>query len=70
VTTDVYRLESKLGIDLMESLRRINRRTLPTKAVVAGLARELDFDVSYGLWIQNALRPLPNIGALCVTRGT
>jgi hypothetical protein len=36
-----------LGVDPMELLRMINGRSLPTKAIVAGLARELDSDLLY-----------------------
>jgi hypothetical protein len=35
------------GVDPIELLRMINGRSLPTKAIVAGLARELDSDVRY-----------------------
>ena len=45
--TDVYKLGAKLGIDPAELLRMINGRTKPTKAVIAGLAKELDSDVRY-----------------------
>jgi hypothetical protein len=45
--TDVYKLGPKLGMDPMELLRMINGKVVPTKAVVQGLARELDSDVRY-----------------------
>jgi hypothetical protein len=37
----------KLGMNSMELLKMINRKTVRSKAVIAGLARELDSDVSY-----------------------
>ena len=45
--TDVYKLGAKLNIDPAELLRMINGRTKPTKAVINGLAWELDSDVRY-----------------------
>jgi len=44
--TNVFKLGAKLGVDPMELLRMINGRAVPTKAVIAGLAKELDSDVS------------------------
>jgi hypothetical protein len=43
----VIKLGPKLGMDPMELLRMINGKVVPTKAVVQGLARELDSDVRY-----------------------
>jgi len=40
--TDVFKLGGKLGIDPMELLRMITGKAVPTKVVIAGLARELD----------------------------
>jgi hypothetical protein len=40
-------LGAKLHIDPMELLRMINGCAVPTKPVIAGLAKELDSDVSY-----------------------
>jgi hypothetical protein len=45
--TNVHTLGEKLGIDPMELLRMINGPTKPTKAVNAGLAKELDSDPRY-----------------------
>jgi hypothetical protein len=44
--TDVFRLGTRLGIDPMELLRMINGKVVPTKAVISGLAKELDSNVS------------------------
>jgi hypothetical protein len=43
----VFKVGAKLGIDLTELLRMINGKVVPTKQVIAGLARELDSDVRY-----------------------
>jgi hypothetical protein len=43
--TNVYKLGAKLGIEPMELLRMINGKVAPTKAALAGLARELDSDI-------------------------
>jgi hypothetical protein len=45
--TNVYKLGVKLGVDPTELLRMINGKIMPTKAVISGLARELDSDVRY-----------------------
>jgi transcriptional regulator with XRE-family HTH domain len=45
--TNVHKLGARLGIDPMELMRMINGRAMPTKAVVAGLAKELGSDVRY-----------------------
>jgi transcriptional regulator with XRE-family HTH domain len=45
--TDATALGAKLGIDPMELLRMVNGKTVPTKAVIAGLAQELGSDVRY-----------------------
>jgi hypothetical protein len=44
--TDVFRLGAKLGIDPMELLKMINGKVIPTRAVISGLAKELDSNVS------------------------
>jgi transcriptional regulator with XRE-family HTH domain len=44
---NVHTLGEKLGIDPMLLLRLIHGREVPTKAMIAGLARELDSDVRY-----------------------
>jgi hypothetical protein len=41
--TDVCKLGAKLGIDSMDLLGKV----MPTKAVISGLARELNSDVRY-----------------------
>jgi hypothetical protein len=43
--TNAQQLGAKLGIDPTEVLRVINGKTVPTKAAISGLARELDSDV-------------------------
>jgi hypothetical protein len=45
--TNVHKVWAKLAVDPMELLRMINGRAIPTKAIVAGLAKELDSDPSY-----------------------
>jgi hypothetical protein len=45
--TDVFRLSAKLGIDPMELLQMINGKVVPTRAVIQGLAKELDSDPRY-----------------------
>ena len=45
--TNVCKLGAALGVDPQELLRLINGEIAPTKAVIAGLAEELDSDVSY-----------------------
>jgi len=44
--TDVFRLGTKLGMDPMELLQMINGKVVPTRAVISGLAKELDSNVS------------------------
>jgi hypothetical protein len=44
---NVYTLAPKLGLEPSELLDMINCRMKPTKAVVQGLAKELDSDVRY-----------------------
>jgi hypothetical protein len=44
---NVHTLGAALGIDPMLLLRMINGREAPTKAVIAGLAKELDSDPRY-----------------------
>jgi transcriptional regulator with XRE-family HTH domain len=57
--TDVFKLGAKLGMDPMELLRLINGKTVPTKAVVQELAKELDSDVSYLTKLAAEIKPLP-----------
>jgi hypothetical protein len=45
--TDVYKLGERLGIDPITLLLMINGKEKPTKAVISGLAKELDSDVRY-----------------------
>jgi hypothetical protein len=45
--TNVHKLGAKLGIDPAVLLSMINGKVMPTKAVISGLARELDSDVRY-----------------------
>lgn len=45
--TNVHKLGAKLGVNPRELLRMINGKVVPTKAVITGLARELDSDVRY-----------------------
>jgi hypothetical protein len=45
--TNVHKLGAKLGIDPGELLRMINGKVVPTKAVIEGLAKQLDSDPSY-----------------------
>jgi hypothetical protein len=44
---NVHTLGEKLGIDPMLLLRMINGKEVATKAVIAGLAKELDSDPRY-----------------------
>jgi hypothetical protein len=44
--TDVFRLGVKLGIDPMELLQMINGTVVLTRAVISGLAKELNSNVS------------------------
>jgi plasmid maintenance system antidote protein VapI len=44
---NVHTLGEKLGIDPMELLRMINGRSVATKAVIAGLDKDLDSDPRY-----------------------
>jgi len=45
--TNVQKLGAKLRIDPTELLLMINGKIMPTKAVIQGLAKELDSDVRY-----------------------
>jgi hypothetical protein len=45
--TNVVKLGKKLGIDPVELLRMFNGYVVASKAVIAGLARELDSDPRY-----------------------
>jgi transcriptional regulator with XRE-family HTH domain len=45
--TNVHKLGAKLGVDPTELLRMINGKVMPTKALVKGLAKELDIDESF-----------------------
>ncbi len=55
--TNVHKLGVKLGIDPMEPLRMINGRAMPTKAVIAGLAKELNSDRSYLTKLAAEIKP-------------
>lgn len=55
--TDVHTLGAALGIDPMRLLRMINGLEVPTKAVIAGLARELDSDVRYPEKLAAGIKP-------------
>jgi hypothetical protein len=44
--TDVFLLGAKLGMDPMELLQMINGKVAPTRAVISGLAKQLDSNVS------------------------
>jgi hypothetical protein len=44
--TDLFRLGAKLGMDPVELLQMINGKVVPTRAVISGLAKELDSNVS------------------------
>jgi len=44
--TDVFRLGAKQGIDPMELFQMINGKVAPTRALISGLAKELDSNVS------------------------
>jgi transcriptional regulator with XRE-family HTH domain len=44
---EIYPLSRRLDVDPTELLRMINGIVTPTKAVLAGLARELDTDERY-----------------------
>jgi plasmid maintenance system antidote protein VapI len=44
---EIYPLSRRLDVDPTELLRMINGIATPTKAVIAGLARELDTDVRH-----------------------
>jgi 3-hydroxyisobutyrate dehydrogenase-like beta-hydroxyacid dehydrogenase len=44
---NVVKLGKKLGIDPAELFQVINGYVVPSKAVIAGLTRELDSDVRY-----------------------
>jgi hypothetical protein len=44
--TDLLRLGTKLCIDPMDLLQMINGKVVPTRAVISGLAKELDSNVS------------------------
>lgn len=45
--TDVFNPGAKLGMDPIELLRMINGKVVPTRAVIQGLAKELDSDRGY-----------------------
>jgi hypothetical protein len=44
---NVHTLGVKLGVEPMQLLDMITGRVMPTRAVIAGLAKELDSDVRY-----------------------
>ena len=54
---NVHTLGAKLGIDPMLLLRMINGREAPTKAVIAGLAKELDSDPRYLEKLAGEIKP-------------
>jgi plasmid maintenance system antidote protein VapI len=54
---NVYDLAPKLGLLPSELLAMINGRVKPTKAVIAGLAKELDSDVRYLERLAAAIEP-------------
>jgi transcriptional regulator with XRE-family HTH domain len=45
--TDVDKLAAKLGVHPTDLQMMINGQAIPTRAVLEGLAKELDFDVRY-----------------------
>ena len=55
--TDVFRLGAKLGIDSMELLQMINGKVVPTRAVISGLAKELDSNVSFLTKLAAEIKP-------------
>jgi hypothetical protein len=55
--TDVYTLGAKIGIDPITLLLMINGQIMPTKAVISGLARELDSDVLYLEKLAEEIKP-------------
>jgi hypothetical protein len=55
--TDVFRLGAKLGIDPMELLQMINGKVVPTRAVISGLAKELDSNVSLLTKLATEIKP-------------
>jgi transcriptional regulator with XRE-family HTH domain len=44
---NVDKLAAKLGVDPTNLQMMINGHAIPTRAVIEGLAKELDFDVRY-----------------------
>jgi hypothetical protein len=48
---------NEAGHRSMELLRRIKGKVVPTRAVIAGLALELDFDVSYLTKLAAEIKP-------------
>jgi hypothetical protein len=55
--TDVFRLGTKLGIDPTELLQMINGKVVPTRAVISGLAKELDSNVSLLTKLATEIKP-------------
>jgi putative sterol carrier protein len=55
--TNVHKLGAKLVIDPAVLLSMINGKVMPTKAVISGLARELDSDVRYLEKLAEEIRP-------------
>jgi hypothetical protein len=45
-STNVFRLAAKLGMDRIKLLGMINSKVVPTRAVISGLAKELQSNVS------------------------
>jgi hypothetical protein len=54
---EIYPLSRHLDMDPTELLRMINGLAPPTKAVIAGLARELDTDVRHLEKLAAEIRP-------------
>jgi transcriptional regulator with XRE-family HTH domain len=55
--TNVYKLAEQLKVAPEELLRMMDGRAVPTKQVVAGLAKELDSDVRYLEKLAAEIRP-------------
>jgi transcriptional regulator with XRE-family HTH domain len=55
--TNIQELGAKLGVHPMLLLSMINGRIMPTKAVIIGLAKELDSDVRYLEKLTSEIKP-------------
>jgi hypothetical protein len=55
--TDLLRLGTKLCIDPMDLLQMINGKVVPTRAVISGLAKELDSNVSLPTKLAAEIKP-------------